>query len=41
MPVIMLTHKVQEKIMNQAIAEIEASGDINGEVTRIRVEHLN
>ena len=40
-PVIMLTHKVQEKIMNQAIAEIEASGDINGEVTRIRVEHLN
>ena len=40
-PVIMLTHKVQEKIMNQAIAEIEASGDINGSVTRIRVEHLN
>ena len=40
-PVIMLTQKVQEKIMNQAIAEIEASGDINGEVTRIRVEHLN
>ncbi len=40
-PVIMLTHKVQEKIMNQAIAEMEASGDIDGSVTRIRVEHLN
>ena len=40
-PVIMLTHKVQEKIMNQAISEIEALGDINGSITRIRVEHLN
>ncbi len=40
-PVIMLTHKVQEKVMNQAISEIEALGDINGSVTRIRVEHLN
>lgn len=40
-PVIMLTHKVQEKVMNQAIAEIEASGDVKGSVTKIRVEHLN
>ncbi len=40
-PVIMLTHKVQEKVMNQAISEIEALGDINGSVTRIRVEHLS
>ena len=39
--VIMLTQKVQEKLMNQAIAEIEASGNINGSVTKIRVEHLN
>lgn len=40
-PIIMLTHKVQEKVMNQAIAEIEDYGDINGSVTKIRVEHLN
>jgi homoserine dehydrogenase len=40
-PLIMLTHKVQEKIMNQAISEIEASGNIEGTITRIRVEHLN
>ncbi|MEY8204798.1 MAG: homoserine dehydrogenase [Bermanella sp.] len=40
-PMIMLTQKVQEKVMNQAIAEIEALADINGSLTRIRVEHLN
>lgn len=40
-PVIMLTQKVQEKVMNQAISEIEASGDVEGSVTKIRVEHLN
>ena len=40
-PLIMLTHKVQEKIMNQAISEIEASGNIDGSITKIRVEHLN
>lgn len=40
-PVIMLTHKVKEKVMNQAIAEIESSGDINGSVTKIRVEQLS
>lgn len=40
-PLIMLTHKVQERIMNQAIVEIEALGVIEGSVTRIRVEHLN
>ena len=40
-PMIMLTQKVQEKVMNQAISEIEALSDINGTVTRIRVEHLN
>jgi homoserine dehydrogenase len=40
-PIIMLIHKVQEKIMNEAIAEIEALSEINGAVTRIRVEELN
>jgi len=40
-PVIMLTQKVQEKVMNEAITEIEALADIQDSVTRIRVEHLN
>lgn len=40
-PVIMLTHKVLERTMNEAIAEIEALEEINGRITRIRVEHLN
>lgn len=39
-PVIMLTQKVKEEIMNQAIREIEALPDIIGEIVRIRVEHL-
>ncbi|MHB8455211.1 MAG: homoserine dehydrogenase [Acidiferrobacterales bacterium] len=40
-PVIMLTHRVLEKNMNQAIARIETLGTINGKIMRIRVEHLN
>ena len=40
-PIIMLIHKVQEKIMNAAIGEIEQLAEINGAVTRIRVEELN
>ncbi len=40
-PVILLTHRVLERNMNQAIARIEALGSINGKVMRIRVEHLN
>ena len=40
-PVIILTHVVQEGRMNEAIAAIEALDAINGAVTRIRVEHLN
>ncbi|MDH5652870.1 MAG: homoserine dehydrogenase [Gammaproteobacteria bacterium] len=39
--VIMLTHKVQEKQMNQAIAKIEALDSINGPVKRIRMEVLD
>ena len=39
--IIMLTHKVLEKNMNQAIADIEALDTIAGKVTRIRVESLN
>ncbi len=39
--IIMLTHKVQEKQMNQAIAEIESLETIDGQVKRIRMETLN
>jgi homoserine dehydrogenase len=40
-PVVMLTHRVREAQMNQAIARIEALDSISGSVTRIRVEQLS
>lgn len=40
-PMMMLTHAVQEKNMNHAIAEIEALDDVAGDVIRIRVELFN
>jgi homoserine dehydrogenase len=40
-PIIMLTHQVLEKNMNQAIERIEALNAISGPVTRIRLEHLS
>ena len=40
-PVIILTQRVLEKHMNQAIAQIEALPSIAGKVMRIRLEHLN
>lgn len=39
--IILLTHVVQERQMNAAITKIEALDSIHGEVTRIRLEHLN
>jgi homoserine dehydrogenase len=39
-PVIFLTQRVLEKNMNEAIHRIEGLNDIDGEVTRIRVEAL-
>lgn len=39
-PVIMLTQRVEERMMNAAIREIESLPDILGEVIRIRVELL-
>lgn len=38
---IMLTHKVQERNMNKALAGIEALASISGKVTRIRMERLD
>lgn len=39
--IIMLTHSVREKQMNQAIRKIESLDNINGKIVRIRLEHLN
>ncbi len=39
-PLVMLTHRVRERQMNEAIAAIEALDTIRGNVTRIRVESL-
>jgi homoserine dehydrogenase len=39
--IILLTHVVQERQMNAAIAKIEALDSIHGEVTRIRLERLS
>ena len=41
LPVIILTQRVLEKHMNQAIAKIEALPSITGKVMRIRIERLN
>ncbi|MCB1735737.1 MAG: homoserine dehydrogenase [Gammaproteobacteria bacterium] len=40
-PLVILTHKVREAQMNDAIAKIEALSTINGSITRLRVEHLD
>jgi homoserine dehydrogenase len=40
-PVIILTQRVREKNMNEAIARMEKLSSIEGSVARIRLEHLN
>ena len=40
LPVIMLTHRVLEKELDQAITQIEALPTINGPIKRIRVESM-
>jgi len=40
-PMILLTHRVLEQHMNDAIAALEAFQGVVGPVVRIRVEHLN
>ena len=40
-PIIILTHRVLERNMNTAIARIEALQSLQGQVTRIRLEHLH
>lgn len=41
LPIVMLTHKVRERAMNRAIADIEALDTVRGSVVRMRVETLN
>ncbi len=40
-PVIILTHTVQERQMNRAIEDLEALADVEGQVVRIRAENFN
>ncbi|WP_166269096.1 homoserine dehydrogenase [Marinobacter caseinilyticus] len=40
-PVIILTHTVQERQINRAIEDLEALADIEGHVIRIRAENFN
>jgi homoserine dehydrogenase len=40
-PMILLTHRVTERHMVEAITALEALDDVVGDVVRIRVEHLN
>ncbi len=40
-PVIILTHTVQERQINRAIEDIEALADIEGQVVRIRAENFS
>ena len=39
-PVVILTHRIREQQMNEAIRRIEALGTMAGPVMRMRVEHL-
>jgi homoserine dehydrogenase len=39
-PLIMLSHRVQEASMNSALARIAALGAVSGEIVRIRMESL-
>jgi homoserine dehydrogenase len=40
-PMILVTHRVQERRIDDAISALEALADISGNVVRIRVEQLN
>jgi homoserine dehydrogenase len=40
-PIVIITNRVREEVMDKAIAQIEALTDLQGAVTRIRVESLH
>jgi len=39
--IILLTHTVQEKVMNEALAAVVALAGVESEISKIRVEHLD
>jgi homoserine dehydrogenase len=39
-PIVILTHKVREAVMDEAISELEALPEVVGSIKRIRVEHF-
>ncbi len=39
-PVIIMTHEIQESIMNKAISELESLEAVTAKITRIRVAEL-
>jgi homoserine dehydrogenase len=39
-PIVIVTHKVREQVVNKAIAAIKALDAVVGDITRIRVDHL-
>ena len=40
-PVIIMTHRVQEAAMNRALASIQSLPEVIGDITRFRVEPLD
>ncbi|MCY4357048.1 MAG: homoserine dehydrogenase [Gammaproteobacteria bacterium] len=40
-PIVILTHKVKERNLNQALATLEALEEVTGSITRIRVESFH
>jgi homoserine dehydrogenase len=40
-PIVLLTHLIREKQLNQAIQQIEALGSIEGHIVRLRLETLS
>jgi homoserine dehydrogenase len=40
-PIVIVTQRVAERVMNDALAAVQARSEVVGEITRIRVESLN
>jgi homoserine dehydrogenase len=40
-PIVIVTHRVSERVMNHALAAVQALGEVVGEITRIRVDDLS
>jgi homoserine dehydrogenase len=40
-PIVIVTQRVPERVMNEALAAVQALSEVVGEITRIRVEDLD